>query len=458
MDGKNERERSVDRGNVPAWNELKGVPFLGAIGKKIDEAYVRHEVARNNYNGGGDVFWGTGKVNESGDLDVETELQEEISLERYRKIGRMILDLPVIRQVLALDRQRSINNRNQERMHAYASLDSKRRQAELEAEEAKRIKQENEESEKKTRWIQKNKKNVEDAIGVYGFRVEEDYFPGNQEERDEEFSRKTNEWVEKGILSEEEQFIAAAEIARNRRDALTTLEQQHARRREEVERMLNDGLTTIDELEEAAMTGEYGVTKSEITYGDKKLEIIDSGDMEMKFLHHQIDFDGNNSGFRKEFEEHPEIWDKSIDDIDDHLSSELCLQYVDQGINPISVRGLSFGFSRIRPTSLKYFGVGRAVGGGYHLVSTRRQEAERDVMLRSIDTGDTHEIHSLDDIAERTASGNIYLNEFVLDRYDEIGRQPRPDYIISSGEISEAMKKHADYFGIPIVIIHDKKK
>lgn len=293
---------------------------------------------------------------------------------------------------------------------------------------------------------------------MYGFTGEDGYFLDNQEKREEGFSMATNGLVEKGILSEDEQFIAASEIVRKRNETVKALEQKYARRREEVERMLNEGLTTIDELNEAIMTGEYGVAKSEIKYGDKQIEIIDSGNMEMKFLRHQIDFDGNNGSFREEFEEHPEIWDKNLDIIDDRLSSELCLEYVDQKTDSVSAKGLCYGFSHVRPISLKYFGVGGAVGGGSHLISTRKQESERDVMLRSVDTYGTYDIHSLDDIAERTANGGIRLNEFVFDRYDESGRQLRPDYIVSSGSISETMKRHAAYFGIPIVIVHNRKK
>lgn len=120
-----ERGRNNDEGRVPAWDKLVDVPFLGTIGRKIDEAYAKHEVKREDYDGGGSVIFGR-KINESGNLDVETELQEEIRIERYKKIGRMVLDLPVIRRILVQDRSWSIYSRNRERVWARESLDNKR--------------------------------------------------------------------------------------------------------------------------------------------------------------------------------------------------------------------------------------------------------------------------------------------------------------------------------------------
>ena len=64
-------------------------------------------------------------------------------------------------------------------------------------------------------------------------------------------------------------------------------------------------------------------------------------------------------------------------------------------------------------------------------------------------------IHAIDSL--ESAGSTASYNEVLLRRYDADGRAKRPDFIIcENGNISEAAKRHAAYYNIPIVNI-DKR-
>ena len=59
---------------------------------------------------------------------------------------------------------------------------------------------------------------------------------------------------------------------------------------------------------------------------------------------------------------------------------------------------------------------------------------------------------------EDLVKNSAIYNELVVNRYDRDGKVLKPDYIISYGRPSDPHKKHAAFFGVPIVVINNSRE
>ena len=263
--------------------------------------------------------------------------------------------------------------------------------------------------------------------------------------------------TKKESLEQDNDFLEAMDEHRREQSVLYRAE----RAQELTERKFNEIMTTPDKLELAIMTGEDGISAQEIDYQGKKIKVYDLEGYPVRFLQHVVDYKREGSvGSDKSNEiiQDPSKWimneegmTKSATWASDNISNS----YIDSDINLErnrgchSVKGVTYGFSQIPGGAL----IKLRNGDG----STARNEA-------SITKGQINNYIDPTAFADRRNAPGIY-NEVVVKRYNENGEAIRPDYMILHDrgpydkrydQLTEYTLRHAAFFGIPIVRIHDR--
>lgn len=247
------------------------------------------------------------------------------------------------------------------------------------------------------------------------------------------------------------------------------------RAQEIVEREINSRLLTVDTLEEETLAGDSGVSIRSIPYGDKDVKVYDLRGFPYALLTTAIDFKAyNGNAIRGEggvvpgietaraVRENPALWVLRRDEVEksgsirkiepnvslaDARSVTIHASYSDSGKLHNGRRGnsgesvpLTYGFSKV--TGDRIIAIYDNDGGTSNM--------EGDDMTHISDPA-----ISMGRL-ENLAPGAGY-NEITMRRYSENGMPMLPDYIVAEdGIITEAMLKHAAYFGIPIVNIENK--
>lgn len=235
---------------------------------------------------------------------------------------------------------------------------------------------------------------------------------------------------------------------------------QNDRQHELSERAFNEALTSLDELEGASEVEGSGVKRRQIEYEGEELTIYDLEDHPFAFLQHAIDFKGhgeerfqNRIGAltAKRLQDNPALWDKLETEVSigtgapaDQMGNTISMSYVDTNSRWMKTVGLGdccYGFDSLTPGSLVSIYV--RDGGTGNVVNDYNPHLDQ--------TTDTP-----DKLGNNVSSSNSY-NEILTRRYDETGKPKRPDFmVVYNNNISELTKKHAAYFGVPIININKK--
>lgn len=226
------------------------------------------------------------------------------------------------------------------------------------------------------------------------------------------------------------------------------------RAQEWAEKLYNKTLTTLEDLEMAVESGDEGVSKRVEQYGDKDIEIYDLDGLPFKTLQHVVDYKSIEGREGYEMAQkaiaNPALWARNEAKIGDNgkasgeESDTLSVSYVDADVNVEkgavkSRRGVTYGFSRLRPDSV----IGIYAGDGATLGNVGKMRPGSDNIWLTPE-----------DLAKHSTSG---YNEILLRRYDEVGEPMKPDFlIVHDGRITEDTKRHAAYFGVPIVNVEEK--
>ena len=267
------------------------------------------------------------------------------------------------------------------------------------------------------------------------------------------------------------------EIDRNLGEASSAKTEMFRRQRaqEIVEREINSRLLTVDTLEEEALAGDSGVSTRSIPYGDKDVKVYDLRGFPYALLTTAIDFKAYNGNAisgegggvigietARAVKENPALWTLRRDEVEksgsmrkiepnvslaDARSVTIHASYSDSGKLHNGRRGnsgesvpLTYGFSKVAGDRI--IAIYNNDGG------TSNMEGEDMTHISDPATS----IWRLDNLAP----GAKY-NEITMRRYSENGMPMLPDYIVAEdGIITEAMLKHAAYFGIPIVNVENK--
>ena len=226
---------------------------------------------------------------------------------------------------------------------------------------------------------------------------------------------------------------------------------------EALEGKLNERLLKVDTLEEACQNGEYGVRKYEEDFQGGTIPVYIMEGMSFRMLSTTIDYRRNNNegeigtqtyksvmrdpGFwmqrRAEAEQSEGYGTRNANARGNTISASYV--YSEKNLSS-SVQGtLIYGFDHVDHDSVISVSNGDGgtsnVGGDAETKITSGKEID---MLES-------------------AGGSATYNEVLLRRYSKEGEPKRPDYIVCYDDISRAAKRHAAYFGVPIVLVETKK-
>lgn len=254
---------------------------------------------------------------------------------------------------------------------------------------------------------------------------------------------------------EEAELLRASELLRGRKhDAIVARAKQ-----EQAERDFNAELTTIEDLDDAILAEEDGISKTFTEYDGKKIPVYNLTGYNIKFIQHMLAYklfsgrDNYNSSIARSVIADPSIWASRMADLPkpekagdsygfivsgSYMNTET--NYAESGIvKNTRSDALFYGFSSLRPNSL--------VVSATHDVETPNAANISDSfslgLFRSPQYLDSH-------------SDDAY-NEVAFRRYDDQGEPIKPDFILAhSGFISEEQKRHAAFFDIPIVNIDSK--
>ena len=248
------------------------------------------------------------------------------------------------------------------------------------------------------------------------------------------------------------------------------------RAQELVERELNGKLTTVEHLEEEALSENPEIAKREIEYrpeGDEsqepsKITVYDLKGLPYAFVSHAVDYRRANVKVNggvgdigtqtfQDIVENPAVWTETREQAEradgygtraaNARGDTISCSYSNSETNPNTRVGsrafdqnLVYGFEAVRPDSVIYM-VNR--DGGTNNIAGKAETA--------LGRGAEKAIESLEN------TPTIGYNEILLRRYDESGKPLKPNYIISvDGVITDDMLKHAAFFNVPIVNVETK--
>lgn len=225
---------------------------------------------------------------------------------------------------------------------------------------------------------------------------------------------------------------------------------KNERRQELIERDFQNNLTTIEELEKGIDTGEEGVKKEEIKFGDDKITIFRVFGKNMCFLQHTVDYRLSPDNFnesngykesRKLFE-NPASWIQKDNDNLDAISNTVSCSYIDTDINILhggatSFYGVTYGFTAVKPDTV----IGVYDGDGETLSNIGEMPGNE---------GEYEEFSS-----KRLAKNSTRAyNEVLVRRYNEQGVPILPNFlVVYDDNITEDTLRHASFFGVPVVDI-----
>ena len=301
-----------------------------------------------------------------------------------------------------------------------------------------------------------------------------------EEELKEAASKREREEAEREEALERKRLESDMSKAREHFERHTQGKFEAQRAQEVVEREFNSRLTTVEELEEAILEEEEGVAKRFVEFEGEEIPVYDLTGKPFAMISHAVDYRyanystgtadiGNKTA--QDLLEHPELWERHLEDVvreegfgtrrEDALGDVISTSYVNSESNlrtrvtsypagsgvkdDISEGGsvekgrywsLCYGFEKLEGDAVLYLGSG---DGGTSNTGGRGETL--------VTKGDLSAVENLEG-----AGGASMYNEVLLRRYDETGRARRPDYIVAEeGHITDTMKRHAVYFGVPIV-------
>ena len=262
--------------------------------------------------------------------------------------------------------------------------------------------------------------------------------------------------------SQERKDLESAMLqARNHFDLRKQKRFKEQRIQEIVERDLNARLLTTDNLEAEVLSENPEIQKQSVLFDGVQIPVYSLKGLSFSILSTTVDFKKANEeateNFKKQaigFETYkkvlanPMIWGERREDAEktDGFGTNNCsargdtisASYwnSDRNINNHVPGDLIYGFERVEPDSI--ISVFDRDGG------TNNMAGHNEASLGSPDV--IRGLEGADDTDE--------YNEILLRRYSENGIPKKPDYIITeNGKITEAVLRHAKYFGVPIVNI-----
>jgi len=234
------------------------------------------------------------------------------------------------------------------------------------------------------------------------------------------------------------------------------------------ESQLNESLCDITSLESAINNGDTDISKYEITSNDDKvLTVYDLNGHDFRYLmtnirYKDLDVKYKGANISKHLCEHPEFWmrhqssikherysDEYADTpIEEQGGTSLSVSYFDTNKNLSAAvynnefRAIRYGFSNIRKGDLVDLARGDMVS------NHRIENYTMPIIYTEIDNYPEW-------LTGNAGMGPSEYNEILLRRYDQNGIPKPPDFMVTYNNlITDYVKKHAEYFNIPIININ----
>lgn len=342
---------------------------------------------------------------------------KEPSTTAIKKLGRVALGMPVVRDVFRKQYEDSQTRQKQEAK--YVALEEFDVEREEQHQESQRV-------------------------------YEERLLRARQEREEMDLQREQREREREG-----EELIVNMEIYRDRKK-----EQYQGERIQEIsEKLFNDSLTKVELIDAMAEAGDAEVGKRTIENEGKMTTVYDMKGKPLSFMQHRIDFKGRgeadnshrkSSTTAKMLQDNPALWSEKKALGEDYGGADgdakgntISMSYIntDKNFRAINQNGYMYGFDHIRPDTIIQISKGDAassnnLGDGKTLLSK-------------------YSIYTPEEL-EKQGITSIY-NEVQVRRFDWDGNPQLPDYmIVKDGKIPEVTLRHAAYFDIPIVNIETK--
>lgn len=244
----------------------------------------------------------------------------------------------------------------------------------------------------------------------------------------------------------------------------------------QVERELNDRLTTVEDLAVAAEAGD-GASMRVVEYGGKEIPVYDMKGHQFALLSHDVGYRmadvawNENRGIAQDILENPEVWarksptkeefeasrdaarrDSNVSQLANTLSTSYFNSATMSGEH-MNEQGLPVNLMRSNLTT-------RAVRYGFD-----HARAGSLVKIDVVDAGTPPYVEdparlgagALIDIDRLEDRNNRGYNEVAMMRYDDEGKPMKPDYlVVMDGKITDDTLKHAAFFGVPIVNVESQ--
>lgn len=235
---------------------------------------------------------------------------------------------------------------------------------------------------------------------------------------------------------------------------------------EKLEKDLNHRLIKIDDLKSLADVGESGVSSSEISYNDKKIDVLNIDlntyqGQPLNLLTHSIDFKQTDKhqvlgqGTSNTLRVLPNIW----------FNREAPIESTEDGRykDGYNVRSNVIFTTYSNPENHNSRPVGGDIVYGFDHVDANSilKLNERDgntplILDYHLNYPSEKQLDFFDQVENGASKGSY--NEIAIRRYDETGKPKLPDFLLAyNSSISEDAKNHASTFNVPIVNLISKK-
>lgn len=373
----------------------------------IDDAYSRRERPKVDQSRAEYSYWGA-------------ENYPEITRSRVRKIGRMVLDLPMFSALLPRLSMSSQRQRTQEAMRT--AYDEEKAESEA---------------------LEEQRRTAEEQ---------------HERERQERETRRQTEQAERERLALERDMAEAMDRYRYNRNVRyeTNIIQELS------ERAFNEKLTKLEDVALAAEAGGSEVSQRKVDFDGKELTVYDLKGLPFTFLQHNICFKGTGgtgdanrlgAATAKHLQDHPEFWAEKQQEESRYggnssaaISNTISSSYInlDELTNgSLDMEGEFYGFDHVLPDSILQ--IINNDGGTANTLNTAFLKKRHPYLPEHLERPN-HELMPFSP-----------YNEVQTRRYDGSGSPRLPDYMIAKdNRLSDVTLRHAAYFDIPIINIDTK--
>ena len=269
----------------------------------------------------------------------------------------------------------------------------------------------------------------------------------------ENINAANNDWKSLENYQPTEDQLALLDAMKHRDEDVQLRGDSYNRERaqELLERGLNDRMDiSLEDIDAYSKTEGSEVIGYQTDYDGKTIQVYDLAGMPFRYIQHAIDYKSSmaqqegtlGNEVSKQLKDDPSVWMNGLENTN--------------GSNNLSVSYINLGNKVSRDHKIKTkcaygwlsFPADSVINAGWTDLHSGQNEGNDPT---KIDKSKVNLIDALDQPTEDMALGPY--NEIVMRRFGENGKPRAPEFIISDG-MNDLAKKHAAYYGVPIININ----